>query len=321
MQPTLMGSNEADVYDRILVDKLVQTFREPKRWDITVFKYPLQKNQNYVKRIVGMGGDRLHIAGGNVYSVEGDGDARQYTTLRKPDDLQELMWKNVYPARRLARSETKALGEIFGASPSRAATETASGFSLDPRGSTVRLFFRDEIDGGMIDRVWDGYPAAVAREIREKVAHHRPQEIVCDVRLAADVTLTGSIEQLSMQIEVSRPSRDKVTFAFVVSDGKGRLEVRGKGNRPAWRVRAVRRGDGSRVDHEPDVRSRRRSVDRLARRLRTAALGFIAVEHPRRLRPAVRWQDPATRTAEQPKGHSAIRGKGRRQGSVRRRAD
>ena len=75
MQPTLMGSSEADVYDRILVDKLIQTWREPKRWDITVFKYPLQKNQNYVKRIGGMPGDRLTIAGGNLYQVEGDGGA------------------------------------------------------------------------------------------------------------------------------------------------------------------------------------------------------------------------------------------------------
>ena len=107
MQPTLMGSNEAGVYDRILVNKLIQTFREPQRWDITVFKYPLQKNQNYVKRIVGMPNDRLSILGGNVYQVEGDGAGAKYTPLRKPDDLQAAMWKNVYPLRREARFETK----------------------------------------------------------------------------------------------------------------------------------------------------------------------------------------------------------------------
>jgi len=57
MQPTLMGDTDANVNDRILVDKLIQTIREPKRWDILVFAYPLQKNQNYVKRMVGMPGD------------------------------------------------------------------------------------------------------------------------------------------------------------------------------------------------------------------------------------------------------------------------
>ena len=56
MQPTLMGDTVAGVYDRILVDKILPLIREPKRWDITVFKYPLQKNQNYVKRIDGPNG-------------------------------------------------------------------------------------------------------------------------------------------------------------------------------------------------------------------------------------------------------------------------
>jgi len=48
MQPTLMGSSEASVYDRILVDKIRYEITEPQRWDVAVFRYPLQKNQNYV---------------------------------------------------------------------------------------------------------------------------------------------------------------------------------------------------------------------------------------------------------------------------------
>ncbi len=230
MQPTLMGSTEADVYDRILVDKLIQTFREPQRWDITVFKYPLQKNQKYVKRIVGMPNDRLYIAGGNVYQTEGDGDARTFVPIRKPDDLQACMWKNVYPARRLARAETKALPRIFGASPSRAAEETDGGFALDPGGSTARLFFRDAEDGGMIDRVWDGYPEEVARAIRNDVQHQRPQEIVPDVRIAATVTAPAGMQELALEIEVLRPGHDERTFALVAAGGRATLQVRGKGD-------------------------------------------------------------------------------------------
>lgn len=231
MQPTLMGSNEAGVYDRILVNKLIQTFREPQRWDITVFKYPLQKNQNYVKRIVGMPNDRLSIGGGNVYQVEGDGASAKYTILRKPDDLQELMWKNVYPLRRDARSETKALGQIWGASPSRAASETEDGFTLEPDGKQVRLYFRDEADGGMVERVWDGYPANVAANIREATlpsyqAGYMPLEICPDVRLSADVTMTQVQQSFAIEIEVIRPNHDRVVYAFVVEGGKGRVEVR-----------------------------------------------------------------------------------------------
>ncbi|MCK5941516.1 MAG: signal peptidase I [Planctomycetes bacterium] len=231
MQPTLMGSSEAGVYDRILVNKLIQTFREPQRWDITVFKYPLQKNQNYVKRIVGMPNDRLSIGGGNVYQVEGEGASATYTPLRKPDDLQELMWKNVYPTRRDARAETKALGKIFAASPSRAVTETDTGFVLEPDGKTARLYFRDEPDGGMIDAVWDGYPANVAALIREQAAGRYPIEICPDVRLTATVTPSQQLESFAVAIEVVRTGFDKLVYALLVEDGKGRLEVRGPGQK------------------------------------------------------------------------------------------
>ena len=99
MQPTLMGSSEAAVYDRILVDKILPTIREPKRWDITVFQYPLQKNQLYVKRICGMPNDRLHIAGGNLHLVEESGGKREYRVLRKPPAMRS--WSPGMPTSRL----------------------------------------------------------------------------------------------------------------------------------------------------------------------------------------------------------------------------
>lgn len=240
MQPTLMGSTDANVHDRILVNKLIQTFRDPKRWDITVFKYPLQKNQNYVKRIVGMPGDRLYISGGNVYQVEGEGEGATFTVLRKPDDLQEAMWKNVYPQRRDTRSETKALGQIFGASPNRAAAEIDDGFTLDPQGKTARLFFRDEVDGGMVDRVWDGYPIDVARPMREtqmnaesNARYAISQEIVPDVRISSTVTVDKQPEELALTIEVLRPNMDKLSYSFAIRGGKGVLEVTGANSNTA----------------------------------------------------------------------------------------
>ncbi|MDP6928496.1 MAG: signal peptidase I, partial [Planctomycetota bacterium] len=51
MQPTMMGSKAAGVHDRLLVDKMRYAFTEPKRFDIAVFRYPVRRNQNYVKRI------------------------------------------------------------------------------------------------------------------------------------------------------------------------------------------------------------------------------------------------------------------------------
>ncbi len=227
MQPTLMGSSEAQVFDRILVDKFLPTIREPKRWDITVFQYPLQKNQLYVKRMVGMPNDHLHIAGGNVYQVADQGGERSYTILRKPDDVQAVMWKNVYPARRIVRAESRALGNSFAGSPSRAFSEDDAGFAVALDG-TARLFFRDEDDGGFVDRVWDGYPEATARQIRDKNPSERPQEIVPDARLQVRVVPEQQLDELALEIEVRRPGKDKLTFALVVRAGKGRLQVRAK---------------------------------------------------------------------------------------------
>lgn len=228
MQPTLMGSNEANVKDRILVDKILPTIREPKRWDITVFEYPLQKNQNYVKRLVGIPGDRLAIGGGNLYQVSDEGGKRTFDVVRKPADLQEAMWRNVYPARRDVRSETKATDSWRG-SPSRTFVEDGDGFAGTLDGSLAQLYFRfDEPDGGLVDRVWDGYPKATAVEIRAKTPHQRPQEIVPDVRLGATVTPSQKLDELAFEIEVSRPNRDKLTYALVVRGDKARLQVRTK---------------------------------------------------------------------------------------------
>ena len=41
MQPTLIGDEDADIKDRILVDKLSYAFRDPRRWEVAVFRYPL----------------------------------------------------------------------------------------------------------------------------------------------------------------------------------------------------------------------------------------------------------------------------------------
>jgi len=229
MQPTLMGDQSAQVFDRILVDKILQTFRDPQRWDITVFRYPLQKNQNYVKRLVGMPGDRLHIAGGNVYQVTENEGRLDYAALRKPDDLQEALWKEVYPARRLVRGESKALTLCWSGSPSNAVREDDEGFTIDLSTSTRKLYFRDTTDGGFINHVWDGYPTAVAMAIRNNTGFGRPPEMVPDARLAATLTPDKQLALVSLQIEVNRVDLDKLTFALTVTDGKGRLEVQVNG--------------------------------------------------------------------------------------------
>ena len=55
------------VGDYILVNKFVYRFRDPSRGDIIVFKYPWDENRDFIKRVVGVGGDEVLIKGRQVF--------------------------------------------------------------------------------------------------------------------------------------------------------------------------------------------------------------------------------------------------------------
>ncbi|MFZ5801715.1 MAG: signal peptidase I [Candidatus Omnitrophota bacterium] len=61
MKPTFMEG------DRIFVNKISYRFHEPERGDILVFKYPFDRRKDFVKRLVGLPGDRISIRQGIVY--------------------------------------------------------------------------------------------------------------------------------------------------------------------------------------------------------------------------------------------------------------
>jgi len=53
--------------DQILVDKLVYKFRDPKRGEIIVFKYPQDKTRDFIKRLIGLPGEKLEVKDRVVY--------------------------------------------------------------------------------------------------------------------------------------------------------------------------------------------------------------------------------------------------------------
>ena len=93
MQPTLMGNPETAIYDRLLVDKLSFHYRDPRRFEIVVFKHPLERSRVMVKRLVGMPGEDLKIAGGDLWTRSGPSD--EWSVLRRPEAVQEEMWRRL----------------------------------------------------------------------------------------------------------------------------------------------------------------------------------------------------------------------------------
>jgi signal peptidase I len=52
--------------DRVLVQKFLYDFRPPRRWEVSVFHFPTEPTQAYVKRVVGLPGESIQIVGGDV---------------------------------------------------------------------------------------------------------------------------------------------------------------------------------------------------------------------------------------------------------------
>ena len=74
--------------DRILVLKCIYQLFQPKRWDVVVFKNPLDPTVNYIKRLIGLPGEKLETTDGDIY-VNGQ-------IARKPHKVQNELWMPVY---------------------------------------------------------------------------------------------------------------------------------------------------------------------------------------------------------------------------------
>jgi len=58
--------------DYLIIDKLSFRITEPKRGDIIVFKAPLDAKSFYIKRIIGMPGETVKVANGEVMITNGE---------------------------------------------------------------------------------------------------------------------------------------------------------------------------------------------------------------------------------------------------------
>lgn len=116
--------------NRILVNKFWYKFTKPERWDIVVFVYPLydltckncsvqlpdaawnsnfrcpqcgsmkfsKKKKNYIKRLIGLPGEKLHIVNGDIYIND--------VIQKKPPTVQDTLWLPVYNSRYEMKEET-----------------------------------------------------------------------------------------------------------------------------------------------------------------------------------------------------------------------
>ncbi len=92
MKPTILGQNLREGRkhgDRLLASKVPLLFGDPPRWSIVVFKYPLYRRVNYIKRLVGLPGEHMELRDGDVY-IDG-------ACVAKPEPVQDQLWFPEYP--------------------------------------------------------------------------------------------------------------------------------------------------------------------------------------------------------------------------------
>lgn len=67
------ASMEPNFYDHeyLIIDEISYRFHEPTRGDIVVFRYPNDPKQFFIKRVIGLPGETVEIAGGQVKIFNG----------------------------------------------------------------------------------------------------------------------------------------------------------------------------------------------------------------------------------------------------------
>jgi signal peptidase I len=122
--------------DRILVTKLAYEFSEPRRWDVVVFKYPEDAKTNYIKRLVGLPGETVSIAGGDIWTQR---DAAPPQIARKPPDKLLAMLQCVHDSRFVSPELRKAGWPLSWSDWSAAGREGVDAWKTDDDGRSYAV--------------------------------------------------------------------------------------------------------------------------------------------------------------------------------------
>jgi len=85
--------------DRVLVNKFVYHFQEPRRWDVAVFKYPEGAKTNFIKRLVGLPNETIRIHRGDLFVQESGEDG--FTIARRPPEKIRVMLHTIHDTEHL----------------------------------------------------------------------------------------------------------------------------------------------------------------------------------------------------------------------------
>jgi signal peptidase I len=100
MEPTLMGNHVVDGRvvgrgDRIMATKFAYGLRDVRRFDVAIFRFPLNQSKVFIKRVAGLPNEEIFFYRGDLF-VRPAGTDEPFRIARKPDDIQAAIWIPAY---------------------------------------------------------------------------------------------------------------------------------------------------------------------------------------------------------------------------------
>lgn len=192
MQPTILGNDEAQIFDRVLVNKFAYLIDEPDRYDVVVFKYPLDRSKNYIKRLIGLPGERVSIENGNVYVAtrNANGEYGAFSIARKPESVRDAVMKTLYPSGVKGESFSAAFDVLRGKA-------NADGDEIEVAADSLVRFGRGD---GIRDRYLDGYDPDWGIPMAHSATNAEGVNNVADLSMAFDVTPRAGCSEVRVVI-------------------------------------------------------------------------------------------------------------------------
>lgn len=204
MEPTLMGNNERtrEGGDRIMVNKFYYLFHDVERFDVIVFRYPLNVMRNFIKRAVGIGPEYIRMEDGDIYHAD-DQDG-PFRIARKSFEKQQSIWIPLPPG----SSNQKGTGILD--TWRRAGSDGATAgnpeyLTLQSQSSPTELIF---------DRPVKDAAVTLADRHRQR-GRHRMKDLKIDSvisRLGSDESLTYELVDGSFRFSLHLSGGDEARF-------------------------------------------------------------------------------------------------------------
>ncbi len=192
MEPAIIGRNPGG--DRIIVDKAAALLGDPQRFEVQVFMYPLSQRVNYVKRLMGMPGETLKIAHGDIFTASNA--AGPFSVARKDIGVQAALF-DANPVIPAADWTDFRGGRIW-----NTWQRPAAGAAVDPKGQ-LRL------EAGPVELLV-GLSAPVTPERHDPLASTR--------RGRADETIRLPVGDMRFSVEVT-PEAGAGALIMRITDG------------------------------------------------------------------------------------------------------